>query len=85
MEHKKLMLNRRLRGKAMDNSLWTFFISRMQDLQYTLGTFMLKEQILFGPVTSMQNILKKGIKKEVSVGSKGRTKPYQPKDSIEQE
>jgi len=41
-----------------------FLFQEMQDLQYTLRTFMLKEtEILFGPVTSMQNILKKRIKR----------------------
>ena len=62
MEHKKLMLNGKdYMRKAMDNSLWTFFyIIRIQDLQYTLGTFMLKDgRYYLGPVTSMQNILKK--------------------------
>ena len=41
-----------------------FLFQEMQDLQYTLRTFMLKEtEVLFGPVTSMQNILKKRIKR----------------------
>ena len=41
-----------------------FLYHEMQDLQYTLRTFMLKEtEVMFGPVTSMQNILKKRIKR----------------------
>jgi len=41
-----------------------FLFKEMQELQYTLRTFMLKEtDISFGPVTSMQNILKKRIKR----------------------
>jgi len=41
-----------------------FLFQEMQGLQYTLRTFMLKEtEVLFGPVTSMQNILKKRIKR----------------------
>ena len=82
MEHKKLMLN--------GGDLWwenrqlpmnIFLYHRIQDLQYTLGTFMLKNRYYLGPVTSMQNILKKGNKK-YQLGQKERTKPYQPKDSI---
>lgn len=66
-EHKKLMLeygdlwwwesNRQL-------PIDIFLFQEMQDLQYTLRTFMLKEtEVLFGPITSMQNILKKRIKR----------------------
>ena len=41
-----------------------FLFQEMQGLHYTLRTFMLKEtEVLFGPVTSMQNILKKRIKR----------------------
>jgi hypothetical protein len=65
--HKKLMLeygdlwwwesNRQL-------PIDIFLFKEMQELQYTLRTFMLKEtEISFGPVTSMQNILKKRIKR----------------------
>jgi len=65
--HKKLMLeygdlwwwesNRQL-------PIDIFLFKEMQELQYTLRTFMLKEtDISFGPVTSMQNILKKRIKR----------------------
>lgn len=65
--HKKLMLeygdlwwwesNRQL-------PIDIFLFKEMQELQYTLRTFMLKEtDVSFGPVTSMQNILKKRIKR----------------------
>lgn len=65
--HKKLMLeygdlwwwesNRQL-------PIDIFLFKEMQELQYTLRTFMLKEtEVSFGPVTSMQNILKKRIKR----------------------
>ena len=66
-EHKKLMLEY--------GELWWWESNRqlpidivlfqeMQELQYCLRTFILKEtDVLFGPVTSMQNILKKRIKR----------------------
>ena len=40
-----------------------FLFKEMQDFSHCLRTFMNKETILFGPVTSMQNILKKRIKR----------------------
>lgn len=41
-----------------------FLFQEMQDFHHCLRTFMCKEtEILFGPVTSMQNILKKRIKR----------------------
>ena len=37
-----------------------FLFKEMQDFRHCLRTFVLKEtEVLFGPVTSMQNILKK--------------------------
>ena len=48
----------------MDYCPWMYFYLRMQDFGHCLGTFVLKEtEVLFGPVTSMQNILKKRIKR----------------------
>ena len=41
-----------------------FLFKEMQDFRHCLRTFVLKEtEVLFGPVTSMQNILKKRIKR----------------------
>ena len=41
-----------------------FLFKEMQDFRQCLRTFVLKEtEVLFGPVTSMQNILKKRIKR----------------------
>lgn len=41
-----------------------FLFQEMQPFRYTLRSFMAKEvEVLFGPVTSMQNILKKRIKR----------------------
>jgi hypothetical protein len=41
-----------------------FLFHEMQEFNHCLRTFMNKEtEILFGPVTSMQNILKKRIKR----------------------
>ena len=41
-----------------------FLFHEMQDFRHCVSTFILKEtEILFGPVTSMQNILKKRIKR----------------------
>ncbi len=41
-----------------------FLFHEMQDFQHCVSTFILKEvEVLFGPVTSMQNILKKRIKR----------------------
>jgi hypothetical protein len=41
-----------------------FLFQEMQDFRHCVRTFILKEtEILFGPVTSMQNILKKRIKR----------------------
>jgi hypothetical protein len=65
--HKKLMLeygelwwwesNRQL-------PIDIFLFQEMQQLQYCLRTFILKEtDVIFGPITSMQNILKKRIKR----------------------
>ena len=40
-----------------------FLFQEMQEFRHCLRTFVLKEtEVLFGPVTSMQNILKKRIK-----------------------
>ena len=41
-----------------------FLFKEMEDFRHCLRTFVLKEtEVLFGPVTSMQNILKKRIKR----------------------
>ena len=41
-----------------------FLFQEMQEFRHCLRTFVLKEtEVLFGPVTSMQNILKKRIKR----------------------
>jgi hypothetical protein len=41
-----------------------FLFHEMQDFKHCVRTFILKEtEVLFGPVTSMQNILKKRIKR----------------------
>ena len=41
-----------------------FLFREMQEFRHCLRTFVLKEtEVLFGPVTSMQNILKKRIKR----------------------
>ena len=41
-----------------------FLFHEMQDFKHCVRTFVLKEtEVLFGPVTSMQNILKKRIKR----------------------
>tara|TARA_B100000902_G_scaffold53326_1_gene60101 strand:- start:8167 stop:8538 length:372 start_codon:yes stop_codon:yes gene_type:complete len=41
-----------------------FLFKEMQEFRHCLRTFVLKEtEVLFGPVTSMQNILKKRIKR----------------------
>jgi hypothetical protein len=41
-----------------------FLFHEMQEFRHCVSTFILKEtEILFGPVTSMQNILKKRIKR----------------------
>ena len=49
MEHKKLMLNEAITWESNGQLPMDIFLyHRIQDLQYTLGTFMLKEQILFG-------------------------------------
>ena len=42
-----------------------FLFQEMQEFRHCLRTFVLKEtEVLFGPVTSMQNILKNRIKKQ---------------------
>ena len=41
-----------------------FLFQEMQEFRHCIRTFVLKEtEVLFGPVTSMQNILKKRIKR----------------------
>ena len=61
------------------------FLYHNTGLTIYIRNVYVKRTDYLGPVTSMQNILKKGNKGVSSMGQKDRTKPYQPKDSIEQE
>ena len=66
-EHKKLMLEYGDLWWWESNRLLpidVFLFKEMEDFRHCLRTFVLKEtEVLFGPVTSMQNILKKRIKR----------------------